>query len=87
MANESVGRKAGEQSDVAANTEALQAQIEQLKGDLASVAATLKDLVRSGVREGRSKAERTAGQYLKQGQEQAGQPRVRKRHASHDGRS
>lgn len=71
MASESAGRKAGEQSDTAANTEALQEQIETLKGDLALIAATLKDLVKSGVREGRSKAERTADQYLKQGKEQA----------------
>jgi ElaB/YqjD/DUF883 family membrane-anchored ribosome-binding protein len=71
MASESAGRKAGEQSDTSRNTEALQEQIEALKGDLASISATLADLVKSSVREGRAKAERTAEQYLRQGREQA----------------
>lgn len=71
MASESAGRKAGEQSDVARDTEALQEQIEALKSDLASITATLTGLVKSGVREGRAKVGETAEQYLRQGQDQA----------------
>jgi ElaB/YqjD/DUF883 family membrane-anchored ribosome-binding protein len=45
--------------------------VETLKAELASVSATLSELVKSGVRQGRAKAERTAQQYMQQGQEQA----------------
>jgi ElaB/YqjD/DUF883 family membrane-anchored ribosome-binding protein len=71
MASESAGRKAGEQSGVARDTETLQEQIEALKSDLASISATLASLVKSGVREGRAKAEQTAEQYLREGQDRA----------------
>jgi len=67
MANESTtGSKRA-----AASEESLEAQVETLKAELASVSATLSDLLKSGVRQGRAKAERTAEQYLRQGQEQA----------------
>lgn len=68
MASESARRG---QSDVAADAEALQSQIEALKGDIAGISATLADLVKSGIREGRAKAEKTAEHYKKQGMEQA----------------
>ena len=68
MASESARRG---QSDVAADAEALQSQIEALKGDIAGISATLADLVKSGIREGRAKAEKTAKHYKKQGMEQA----------------
>lgn len=71
MASETTGRgKASEQSGVAHDTEALQEQIETLKSDLAAISTTLADLLKSGVREGRAKAQKTAEQYLRQGQEQ-----------------
>ncbi len=73
MANESTGAstaKHGSRS-TASEAESLEAQIEALKSDLAGISATLADLVKSGVREGRAKAERTANQYMRQGQEQA----------------
>jgi ElaB/YqjD/DUF883 family membrane-anchored ribosome-binding protein len=66
MANESTAgsrRSAGEES--------LEAQVETLKKELSDVTATLSDLVKSSVRQGRARAERTAEQYLRQGQEQA----------------
>jgi len=63
------GRKGS--SDTAQDAADLQAQVETLKQDLAAVTATLTDLVRSGVREGRSKVERKASDYKKQGLEQA----------------
>ncbi len=59
------------QSDVAHDAEALQAQIEALKGDIAAISLTLADLVKSGVREGRAKAEQKADHYRRQGMEQA----------------
>lgn len=64
MATESTKRSAGE-------PESLEAQIDTLKNDLAAVSATLSDLVKSSVRQGRAKAEQTAEGYLRQGQEQA----------------
>ena len=48
-----------------------QEQIETLKADLAAISSTLSGLVKSGVREGRSKVERTADYYKQQGMEQA----------------
>ena len=69
MANESTGGSQGRRS--AAGEELLEAQVETLKAELANVSATLSELVKSGVRQGRAKAERTAEQYLRQGQEQA----------------
>ena len=69
MANESTAGSTGKRS--AASEESLEAQVETLKAELASVSATLSDLLKSGVRQGRAKAERTAEQYLRQGQEQA----------------
>ena len=79
MASETTGaggakqgaRGTGAQSDTARNSEELQAQIETVKEDLAAISATLADLVRSGVREGRERMERTARQYRQQGAEQA----------------
>jgi ElaB/YqjD/DUF883 family membrane-anchored ribosome-binding protein len=56
---------------MAADAEALQAQIEALKGDISAISATLADLVKSGIREGRTKAEKTAERYKQQGMEQA----------------
>jgi ElaB/YqjD/DUF883 family membrane-anchored ribosome-binding protein len=67
MANESTAKS----RSGAGEPETLEAQIETLKSDIAAISATLADLVKSSVREGRSKAERTAQQYLRQGQEQA----------------
>jgi ElaB/YqjD/DUF883 family membrane-anchored ribosome-binding protein len=55
----------------AGEPESLEAQIETLKSDIAAISATLADLVKSSVRQGRAKAERTAEQYMRQGQEQA----------------
>jgi ElaB/YqjD/DUF883 family membrane-anchored ribosome-binding protein len=69
MASEST-TKPGSRS-TASEMESLEAQIEVLKGDIAAISATLSDLVKSGVREGRAKAERTAEQYKQQGKEQA----------------
>lgn len=75
MASEATGAgrqgSRGGQSETAQNTEELQAQIETLKEDLAAISKTLTDLVRSGVREGKSKVERTAAQYKRQGMDQA----------------
>jgi ElaB/YqjD/DUF883 family membrane-anchored ribosome-binding protein len=76
MANEAASgvkssRGAGAQSETAQNSEELQAQIETLKEDLAAISATLSNLVRSGVREGRGKVERKARAYKEQGAEQA----------------
>ena len=69
MANESTGGAQGRRS--AAGEESLEAQVETLKAELANVSATLSELVKSGVRQGRAKAEHTAEQYLRQGQKQA----------------
>jgi ElaB/YqjD/DUF883 family membrane-anchored ribosome-binding protein len=78
MASEAAGasrqgssRSASGQSETAQNTEELQVQIETLKEDLAAISKTLTDLVRSGVREGKSKVERKAAEYRKQGMDQA----------------
>jgi ElaB/YqjD/DUF883 family membrane-anchored ribosome-binding protein len=74
MASEQAGRhsaKGNAESAIGRDSEALQEQIEALKGDLAAISATLADLVKDGVREGRARAERTAEDYLKQGREQA----------------
>ena len=69
MANESTGGSQGRRSS--AGEESLEGQVETLKAELANVSATLSELVKSSVRQGRAKAERTAEQYLRQGQEQA----------------
>ncbi len=71
MAKEATGETTGGQSETARNTEELQAQVETLKSDLAAISATMSDLIRSGVREGRSKAGRKAREYRQQGMEQA----------------
>lgn len=73
MANEQAGRqsKGNAESSVAQDTAELQEQIETLKADIAAIGGTLKDLVKSSVRQGRAKAERTAEQYMQQGQDQA----------------
>jgi ElaB/YqjD/DUF883 family membrane-anchored ribosome-binding protein len=68
MANESTAGSAAKRSG---GEESLEAQVETLKSELANVSATLAELLKSGVRQGRAKAERTAEQYLRQGQEQA----------------
>jgi ElaB/YqjD/DUF883 family membrane-anchored ribosome-binding protein len=70
MASESTTTKQGSRTN-SSDVESLEAQIETLKGDIAAISATLTDLVRSGVREGRAKAERTAEHYKQQGKEQA----------------
>jgi ElaB/YqjD/DUF883 family membrane-anchored ribosome-binding protein len=64
-------RSASGQSNSARSSEELQAQIETLKQDLASISTTLSDLIRSGIREGRSKAEQKASEYRQHGMEQA----------------
>jgi len=69
MANESSAGAASRRSS--AGEESLEAQVETLKSELAAVSATLSELVKSGVRQGRARAERTAQQYVQQGQEQA----------------
>jgi ElaB/YqjD/DUF883 family membrane-anchored ribosome-binding protein len=69
MANESTAGSTARRSS--AGEESLEGQIETLKSELATVSATLSDLVKSSVRQGRAKAERTAEQYLRQGQDQA----------------
>ncbi len=74
MANESTAASSAARSgtrSTASEAESLQEQIETLKTDLASISTTLSDLVKSGVREGRAKAERTADYYKRQGKEQA----------------
>jgi ElaB/YqjD/DUF883 family membrane-anchored ribosome-binding protein len=68
MASEAKG---GGQSETARGAEELQEQIESLKADLAAISTTLSDLVRSGVREGRTRVERKASEYKRQGMEQA----------------
>jgi ElaB/YqjD/DUF883 family membrane-anchored ribosome-binding protein len=70
MASESTTTKQGSRTN-SSDAESLEAQIETLKGDIAAISATLTDLVKSGVREGRAKAERTAEHYKQQGKEQA----------------
>jgi ElaB/YqjD/DUF883 family membrane-anchored ribosome-binding protein len=71
MANESTAGGAAKGSRTAAEAETLEAQIETLKSDIASISETLQQLVKSGVREGRAKAERTADYYKQQGMDQA----------------
>ncbi len=75
MASEATGAarqgSSRSQSETAQNSEELQAQIEALKDDLSSISKTLSDLVRSGVREGRSRVERKANEYKQQGLDQA----------------
>src|SRR5262245_12330232 len=63
MANESTAK----QSRTAAEMESLEEQIETLKSDISAISTTLADLVKTGVREGRQKAERTAEYYKQQG--------------------
>jgi ElaB/YqjD/DUF883 family membrane-anchored ribosome-binding protein len=70
MANESTAEGRARRS-AATGEESLEAQIETLKADLAAVRATLAELLKSGVRKGRARAEHAAEDYLKQGQEQA----------------
>ena len=67
MASETTGAR----SRTAAEVETLEEQIDTLKKDIASISTTLQDLVKTGVREGRAKAERTADYYKRQGKEQA----------------
>ena len=64
-------RGAGSQSGTGGSSEELQAQIEAVKDDLAAISKTLADLVRSGVREGRSRMESAAREYSEKGAEQA----------------
>ncbi len=71
MATETTGSTGKSGSQTAAEMEALEAQIETLKGDLSAISKTLADVVKTGVREGRAKAERTADYYKRQGKEQA----------------
>jgi ElaB/YqjD/DUF883 family membrane-anchored ribosome-binding protein len=68
MATETTTGSGGRRSG---GEESLEAQVETLKAELATVSATLAELLKSGVRQSRAKAERTAEQYLRQGQEQA----------------
>jgi ElaB/YqjD/DUF883 family membrane-anchored ribosome-binding protein len=71
MANESsTTAKQGARS-ASSEAESLEEQIETLKGDISAISATLQDLVKSSVREGRAKVERTAEQYKQQGKAQA----------------
>ena len=70
MANESTAETRTRRPS-AASDESLEAQIETLKADLSAIRATLAELLKSGVRQGRAKAEHAAEDYLKQGQEQA----------------
>jgi len=80
MANEAAGGAGGRaatsrtprsESDLARDAEALQDQIEALKKDIATISATLADLVKSGLREGRDTVREKADRYRRQGQEQA----------------
>ncbi|HEX9905721.1 MAG TPA: DNA gyrase subunit B [Propylenella sp.] len=80
MANEAAGGAGGRpatsrtprsESDLARDAEALQDQIEALKKDIATISATLADLVKSGLREGRDTVREKADLYRRQGQEQA----------------
>lgn len=76
MATETSGESAGKQSRSSRtgtddHAEDLQAQIETVKEDLAKIGATLAELVKSGVREGRSKVEQAADEYRRKGEEQA----------------
>jgi ElaB/YqjD/DUF883 family membrane-anchored ribosome-binding protein len=70
MASESTTGRQGSRS-AASEMESLEAQIETLRSDIAAISATLSELVKAGVREGRAKAEATAERYRKQGKEQA----------------
>src|SRR3954469_16371067 len=71
MANESTAGTGSAGRRAVSGEESLEAQVETLKTELANVSATLAELLKSGVRQGRARAERTAEQYLRQGQEQA----------------
>ncbi len=71
MANDSTTTARQGTRSAASEAESLEAQIETLKGDIASISATLSDLVKTGVRQGRAKAERTAEHYKQQGMDQA----------------
>jgi len=72
MANESAASSAKQGArSTASEADSLQEQIETLKQDISAISTTLTDLVKTGVREGRAKAERTADQYKRQGKEQA----------------
>jgi ElaB/YqjD/DUF883 family membrane-anchored ribosome-binding protein len=69
MANESTAGSSGKTARAEAET--LEAQVAALKSDIAAISETLQDLVKTGVRQGRSKAEDTAAYYKQQGVEQA----------------
>lgn len=71
MASESTTTARQGARSAASDVESLEAQIETLKSDIAAISATLTDLVKSSVREGRAKAEQTAEHYKQQGKEQA----------------
>jgi ElaB/YqjD/DUF883 family membrane-anchored ribosome-binding protein len=71
MASESTTTAKPGSRSAASEVESLEAQIEALKSDIAAISTTLSDLVKSGVREGRAKAERTAEHYKQQGKDQA----------------
>ena len=75
MANETTGgtgsRSTPRASSVESDAEALAAQVEQLKGDISTMSATLASLVKSGVREGRATVERTTDRYMREGRKQA----------------
>src|SRR5690349_19005044 len=69
MANESTaGSPASRRTG---SEESLERQAETLKAELAQVSTKLSELVKSGVRQGRARAERAAEGYVRQGQEQA----------------
>jgi len=53
MAAEGGTSKSGSKSETEQHAEALQEQIEALKGDLRAIKSTLADLVKSGLQEGR----------------------------------
>jgi ElaB/YqjD/DUF883 family membrane-anchored ribosome-binding protein len=73
MANESTATSAAKQGSrsTASEVESLQEQIEALKNDITAISTTLTGLVKTGVREGRARAERTAENYKQQGMQQA----------------
>jgi len=67
MATEPAGKTTRGSDDA----DALREQVETLKTDISAISATLADLVKSRVREGRRRAESVAEGYVRQGQEQA----------------
>jgi ElaB/YqjD/DUF883 family membrane-anchored ribosome-binding protein len=71
MANESTAESKARRNAAAGGEDSLEAQIETLKADLAAVRASLAELLKTGARQGRAKAERASEDYLKQGQERA----------------